>query len=486
MKADILLYETVYQSMLTQLYSGVLRCGQSLPSQQELCRQYHVGITTIRKVLGMLEKNGFIRTAPGKRAVVCFGENNLGFISALLRRSESILDVYGGLELLMPAFCTAGALLTRDFRTPEQILHSFAQTSDPYILSLKNTCFFTQFLLPLRNPVLMDLQADMEHYARIPCLPDTGLTNPFTAACFQARTSLQDILMMAEKKQDAALNGRLRQMYHDMGTQLAVYMGELEAMYPCSREKDSYQWFSSKSRANLYTMVARSLFKRTEQGEFDCRPYLPSVPQIMKEYQISKSTASNAVALLSDIGFVHILDKKGIVLRRDEPLPPIRFDSKVITEHLLYFLDVLQILAICAVPLSSAAFSSLRPEEKRETGRQWQKYGKSSITIHIVQILLSFLKRNIPWKCLKNILGQFDDILIWGHYLNRMPQDNKAFFLDDQIRKFFASLHNALLHDDEKTFVSCFHSLFSVAYHIPRMQLLHLMPDPDGFPASLS
>ena len=61
MKAETHLYEMVYQSMLTQFYNGTLRCGHSLPSQQELCRQYNIGITTIRKVMRMLEENGFIR-----------------------------------------------------------------------------------------------------------------------------------------------------------------------------------------------------------------------------------------------------------------------------------------------------------------------------------------------------------------------------------------------------------------------------------------
>lgn len=56
MKAETHLYEMVYQSMLTQFYNGTLRCGHSLPSQQELCRQYNIGITTIRKVMRMLEE----------------------------------------------------------------------------------------------------------------------------------------------------------------------------------------------------------------------------------------------------------------------------------------------------------------------------------------------------------------------------------------------------------------------------------------------
>ena len=67
--------------------------------------------------------------------------------------------------------------------------------------------------------------------------------------------------------------------------------------------------------------MARDLFKRTEMGEFDSRIYLPSVPQLMQEYGISKSTASNAIALLSDIGFVRILDQKmESYSRKGEPL----------------------------------------------------------------------------------------------------------------------------------------------------------------------
>ena len=96
--------------MLTQLYNG--HCGAViLPSQQELCRQYNIGITTIRKVMRMLEENGFIRTASGKRAVVCFNDKDQAYISTLLRRRESISDVCRGLEILMPSIYVAGAHL---------------------------------------------------------------------------------------------------------------------------------------------------------------------------------------------------------------------------------------------------------------------------------------------------------------------------------------------------------------------------------------
>ena len=71
MREENILYEALYESLLTQLYSGVFRYGEKFPSQQQICRRYNVGITTVRKVMGMLEENGFLRSAPGRRAEVC-------------------------------------------------------------------------------------------------------------------------------------------------------------------------------------------------------------------------------------------------------------------------------------------------------------------------------------------------------------------------------------------------------------------------------
>ena len=75
MEQESLLYKVLYQSILTQIYSGVLRCGDVFPSQSELCQRYQVGITTVRKVIRMLKEEGVICTSAGKRAIVCFGES---------------------------------------------------------------------------------------------------------------------------------------------------------------------------------------------------------------------------------------------------------------------------------------------------------------------------------------------------------------------------------------------------------------------------
>lgn len=486
MKAETHLYEMVYQSMLTQFYNGTLRCGHSLPSQQVLCRQYNIGITTIRKVMRMLEENGFIRTASGKRAVVCFNDKDQAYISTLLRRRESISDVCRGLEILMPSIYVAGARLYTAYDKLEASLPAAGRETDSYKPYIQINQFLTEFLIPLNNPVILDLRSDMEHYAWIPYLSVSDMAYPYTLTEGYACSFLLQVQSLARQKQDRALSDCLQQIYRGMGKHAADYLDMLKDKYPEVTEKDSYHWFSGKSRIPLYTVVARDLFKRTEMGEFDSRTYLPSVPQLMKEYDISKSTASNAIALLSDIGFVRILDKKGIVRRKGEDLSPVRLDEKKITEHIIMFLDILQILAICSNRLSSAAFSSLSPSGKKETAKLWSGYPEPGSTALIVQILLHFLKKQIPYPCLQNILDQFDDILIWGHYMDRVKtQTAESKALTQEMQHLFSKLPDALLQNDEAAFTRIFSSIFSMLYQDSREQLLRGMPCPERFPAVL-
>ena len=58
MREETALYRALYQSILTQIYSGVIRRGQRFPSQRQICAQYNVGITTVRKAIRMLEEEG--------------------------------------------------------------------------------------------------------------------------------------------------------------------------------------------------------------------------------------------------------------------------------------------------------------------------------------------------------------------------------------------------------------------------------------------
>jgi len=59
-------YTQIMNAILQSIESGVYQPGDQLPSQRELCEQYHTSQMTMRRVLDELHRVGVIRTTPGK------------------------------------------------------------------------------------------------------------------------------------------------------------------------------------------------------------------------------------------------------------------------------------------------------------------------------------------------------------------------------------------------------------------------------------
>jgi len=59
------LYRTVSEAILRQIKSGGLKPNDRLPSESELCEQYSVGRNTVRRALGELVDDGYLKTVPG-------------------------------------------------------------------------------------------------------------------------------------------------------------------------------------------------------------------------------------------------------------------------------------------------------------------------------------------------------------------------------------------------------------------------------------
>ena len=100
MREETALYRALYQSILTQIYSGVIRRGQRFPSQRQICAQYNVGITTVRKAIRMLEEEGVIDAGPGRRATVRFDAHSEACARALARRADAIRSAYIALQIV--------------------------------------------------------------------------------------------------------------------------------------------------------------------------------------------------------------------------------------------------------------------------------------------------------------------------------------------------------------------------------------------------
>lgn len=100
------LYEYLYQCLREQILTGYLGYGDTLPSLNQLCDIYHVGIRTAKDVLKDLKEEGLIRTEERRPSVViyrpCTGALNEAAIQTVMEKKTSILQVYETMTLLMP------------------------------------------------------------------------------------------------------------------------------------------------------------------------------------------------------------------------------------------------------------------------------------------------------------------------------------------------------------------------------------------------
>ena len=74
-------YRIVYENLRKQILEGVFKPGDILPSENELCRQYHLTRPTIRHALDALRNESLIIRYQGKGSIVSKINQGIGILS---------------------------------------------------------------------------------------------------------------------------------------------------------------------------------------------------------------------------------------------------------------------------------------------------------------------------------------------------------------------------------------------------------------------
>lgn len=106
MKLDGTQYRLVYCDIITGIYCGKWKKGDSLPSLEELCEQYGIGRNTARSAIQLLEEKEYIIRRGRKRPEICFDwedkERRGVYLEELAKRKQSIFDVFQFMIIAMP------------------------------------------------------------------------------------------------------------------------------------------------------------------------------------------------------------------------------------------------------------------------------------------------------------------------------------------------------------------------------------------------
>lgn len=468
MYQDQTLYHYLYQALVLQIKSGGFLQQRTLPTQKMLCQQYNVGITTVRKVMKMLDEEGYIQTALGQPAIVTYTAPIEDYISVLAGRKEEVRDAFEGLGFLLPHLYREASKHCSETEVSlmQQAIDEINENMDIGSLYHQTNLFFTTLIQVLNNPLILDLELDSENYLHIPFIPFQNLEDPFYRTADNVRNWLSNI-------NDYILNQDRDTFYHivfntyqNSNKRVMAYFQALEhhtsSMVPPD-EKDVY-WFHVKERSELYAHLAMLILRRIVKGEFTDQKYLPSIPKIMAEYGVMKETASRSVALLNTLGITRTINKKGTVIISDTPRINITradFHDPVIKKRLLYCLDALQFMA-----LSIDSGIPFIPIEKKELVKDIKYYLKtmpdSRISPMMVQLLMTFIIHSVPTHSLKNIYRQVNELLVWGYYLEAV--DKKLYPNSKKTASAMHELITALEAEDEQRIPNALKQAFLQIY----------------------
>lgn len=469
------LYEYVYQSLVMQMECGYLSRGRKLPSQAELCQQYNVGITTVRKAVRLLADRGYIRPCAGQAAEIIYSAPPKACAAALLRRRDGILDAYRGLGRLMPALYCAGAQRagTDTLRDMERASADIIEGQTQQEIYENANRFFRALLLPFKNPLLMDLQSDAEHYLRVPYLPLSGIPDPSLLSAQTVKASLSETLHQARNGQLDGLRCRLKAMYRQSGAVMKDYLDALSSVAdPDGTSDPAYDWFSSKGRTEVYVQIAMSLLRRISTGEFTGMEYLPSIPRLMREYGIMKNTASNAVSLLCSLGVTRTLDKRGTILNPDgmaQGVNRIDFQDPTVRQRLVLCLDALQIMALTARSSADTIFPHIQRDNLPFMDTDYIHAADLHPASVMVQLGMGYLIHFAPNHALRNIYFQLNEVMLLGYYLQAKawaPAASPA-----AVREMLQTFVTAAKEADLQTFSAALEEAFTYIYRQMRMAL---------------
>lgn len=425
-RGDRTLYEYLYQSLISQFLNGAFLPGRKFPSQREICQQYNVGITTVRKVMRMLDEEGYLHTAQGQPAVVIYRASAEANVAFLVQRRDEIADAYRGLGYLMPALYRKGAKRCgeAEFQLLQEIVDSVVPEMELAALYRQANAFFTTLLRPLNNLLIMDLELDSENYLHVPYIPFTGMEDPFALTAEKLLAWLENAVTQIRERRFDAFHDSAVTIYREAAKRVDDYILALGRLVPMQTQtKSDVHWFRTKGRCELYVRLAAAILRRIIDGEFDDQKYLSSIPKLMEEYGVTKDTASRAVDLLNALGLVRTIDKKGTVITANgiaKAAGSLGLTEPVIQERWSLFEDALQIVALTAN--DCAALISSVPERLTSLLEDRLAVQDHRCVPLSFQLLMNGYIQQMPVNSLKNIFQQLEELILWGFYLQTVDR----------------------------------------------------------------
>lgn len=406
MKSDVIQYERTYRQLKNKIESGLLAVGTALPGRSVLCKEFDTSEKTIRRVLQLLEQDGFLKISPRKKPVVISAfPSPKGRTMQNTRKADAtqVDDLMQTASLLCyPIYLRGLQLCTGvDWHTPELIFHQMDpnQPAEFWQLSSRLGRFF---IARNENELLLRVIDSLGFRGNEP--PRSSLEERI-----QYRSHLE-ALFRSVKRDGAPGQAELDAIFSQY-QKIAEQAGELQfhqLLSPCPMlaKVDGVGRQLSLTQER-YSSVCLDLLGLIAIGRYQPGDRLPTHDQLQGIYGVSRDTSVKAVRMLQDWGVVTAAPRRGISVEMDlAALQKIHIAPEAIACHVRRYLDSLDLLALTMERVAAHAATHIKPQDVQQLQeaillQREQPYEHQLIP----RTLLDFITKHIEYGALQSIYG---------------------------------------------------------------------------------
>ncbi len=400
------LYHYIYRSIVTSIFIGEYKKGQTLPTVSYYAKLYGVSAETVRNAYYALVKDGFIHMSKGKKAVVVFqpfsSSGRSPYRRYLQSQKEAVRDAYDLFALFFPdllAMC-ASMCSGEDMRVLSDIARNVEIHTPPGALLPRFYTFYKKLVALSENDTLMDLFDTLIGYIQV-FQAFLSLAHPEWAETPKDLRNRLTMLMDAIEAQDfVAFRNLVRRFISGERLNFEAHIkeiGEIDPELACP-----FSWPQKKEIA--YISVAFLIKIEISRGDYKMGDLLPSEASLMDTYHVSRKTIRNALSLLKEISIIKTIKGKGTVVHSPSKTSPVNPSIRLENLDPKPCLEALLMMASTCTAVITSALPHIKEESLRKTERSIRSYNdETDYLFSPVARLIDLYLEACPCKALRSI-----------------------------------------------------------------------------------
>ena len=394
MKTDDYLYMKVYQALKSRIVSGYYTGERGLPSCPALCEEYQVSDITIRKVLGMLEKEGLVAFNQRKALKITYAPSP---INLTCEEEETmwrqISDILSTVQLITPPIVQHGLSLFSEGELDvlnREIDERLRDDVQDHLFWRAPYDIWKKVSRRIHNPLISEI-LDTFNLFFIPCIP---LICESRTAYYQKTKQIINQARLGRYAEFPALYPRLVEARRGQKETQA----NLVELYRTTTDMIDMEHLDSYVNSKEYSSfrIQIDLIQEIADGTYQKGSYLPTHQALCDAYGVSINTTIRALKKLQRLKIVR--PRRGLgnqVLIDAAELAAVSIDGEDMVSFIRRFLNKLQLEVLTVREVAIHAANHTSQQERQALYRESMRLDalqKGCSFDHIYQFIFDHIR----------------------------------------------------------------------------------------------